>query len=246
MGVTKVGVTWYWRFQVNGKVRTGSCHTTNKTIALKYEAQKRKEIEDERVNGKRATTTIAEAMQTFLDTRQKSGEYDNIATLVNKTLGSKLDKQRNRVRVHGIDSSKELQNVAMSDIQRLIMARKTEGNSSQTILTELTYFKQAISLSGKLGFELPTIDFAALKRDNQLRPSKGRLRFLTVDEEVKLLVELDEDTQEFVIVLLDTGARYNEIAQLKWSAVEGQERVDHSDDGSRCRHHGQALQGACR
>lgn len=225
MGITKVGVTWYWRFQVDGKVRTGSCHTTSKPLAQKYEAKKRKEIDDERVNGKRVTTTIAEALQTFLDSREKQGEYNNIATLVNKTLGSKLDKLKNRIRIHGIDPSTELQNVSMADVQRLIMARKTEGNGSQTILTELTYLKQAIRLAAKLGYAVPSLDFASLKRDNQLRPSKGRERFITVDEEQRLLPHLSGDTHDLVCILLDTGARHSEIAELTWKAVDLDDRA---------------------
>lgn len=220
MGITKVGSIWYWRFQINGKVRTGSCHTTSKPVAQKYETKKRQEFEDEILFGKKKTTTLAEAMQTFLDSREKQGEYNNIATLVNKTLGSKLDKLKHRIRIHGIDPSTELQNVSMGDVQRLVMARKTEGNGSQTILAELTYLKQAIRLAAKLGYAVPSLDFAALKRDNQLRASKGRERFITVDEEKRLLAHLEGDTHDIVCLLLDTGARYSEIAELKWNAVD--------------------------
>lgn len=219
MGITKVGSIWYWRFQINGKVKTGSCHTTNKTVAQKYETKKRQEFEEEVLFGKKKTITLAEALQTFVDSRNKTGEYNNIATHVNKTLGSKLDNMKNRIRVHGIDPSTQLQNITMGDVQRLIMARKNEGNSSPTILHELTYFKQTIRLAAKLGYAVPTLDWAALKRDNQLRPSKGRDRFITVEEEQRLLDQMTGDARDLVCILLDTGARHGEIAELEWKAV---------------------------
>src|SRR6185312_12561230 len=71
---------------------------------------------------------------------------------------------------------------------------------------------------------------------------KGRLRFLTTDEESRLLKELDplrsgrglkqvesrdremrrtlQDAYDLVIVLLDTGARYSEVANLEWSQID--------------------------
>ena len=75
-----------------------------------------------------------------------------------------------------------------------------------------------------------------------LKTKRGRLRFLTKEEELRLLAELDpnrggrglapveerqpnqlsqmQDNYDFVIALLDTGMRYDEMAKLPWSAVD--------------------------
>jgi integrase len=75
-----------------------------------------------------------------------------------------------------------------------------------------------------------------------LKTKRGRLRFLTKEEELTLLAELDpnrggrglapvkerqpsqlcqmQDNYDFVIALLDTGMRYDEMAKLPWSAVD--------------------------
>jgi integrase len=75
-----------------------------------------------------------------------------------------------------------------------------------------------------------------------LKTKRGRLRFLTKEEELRLLVELDpnrggrglapveereaqrlrqmQDNYDFVVALLDTGMRYDEMAKLPWSAVD--------------------------
>ena len=76
----------------------------------------------------------------------------------------------------------------------------------------------------------------------ELKTKKGRLRFLTQEEEQRLLKELDpnrhdkgmvppcertpemnkqmQDNYDLVIALLDTGMRYDEMAKLPWSSVD--------------------------
>jgi integrase len=128
----------------------------------------------------------------------------------------------------------------MSDIQHLVMARRAEGCSNATILHELSTLNQAIKLNKKIGNPVPALSLQDIKKDNHLRPSKGRLRYLSKEEEVRLLAAFDpenrvagfgalntdeiyafrRDIYDLVIVLLDTGARYSEAAGLSWTNVD--------------------------
>ena len=64
-------------------------------------------------------------------------------------------------------------------------------------------------------------------RENKLRPSKQRLRWLTKEEEAKLLSNLSGDTCDLVVLLLSTGARYGEVAKLEWSSIDLETREIH-------------------
>jgi integrase len=94
-------------------------------------------------------------------------------------------------------------------------------------------------LARDLGYHV-SLDVNWPTRD--LKTKRGRLRFLTKEEELRLLAELDpnrggrglapvderqpnqlekmRDNYDFVVALLDTGMRYDEMAKLPWSAVD--------------------------
>jgi len=63
-------------------------------------------------------------------------------------------------------------------------------------------------------------------RDNPIRCIKllkeppGRLRYLTEEEEARLLESSSEDTRKIVMFALNTGMRRSEIFNLKWSDID--------------------------
>jgi integrase len=103
----------------------------------------------------------------------------------------------------------------------------------------------AVDHAKKLGYKANDIEWPKLKK------GKGRLRYLSADEEQSLLRELQPDrpfgtegrsdpnvwsedkkrarldNYHLVIMLLDTGARYGEVAGLKWSQIDLEERAIH-------------------
>jgi len=86
-----------------------------------------------------------------------------------------------------------------------------------------------------MGYQTSELTFPVLKLP------KHRLRYLTIEEEQRLLSELNpkrevcglpeynkrtgvirrsmEDNYDLVVMLLDTGARYSEIATIEWSSI---------------------------
>lgn len=156
---------------------------------------------------------------------------------MSKLLGSKIDNRTHEpVAVFGLDGSKRFDQLSNADAQRLVLERRNEGAADGTILVELTVWSQAIKLVKKLGFAVPAIDFASIKRDSKVKPHKGKVRFLTADEEAALLTQLHPDTvirgvgsddvysqrvdaYDLAILLFDIGGRYSELAKLEWNQV---------------------------
>lgn len=231
------GVNWYYRFTKQGKTYFGSTGTTNKAVAARIEEKKKREVIERVELGVADTVTVKQALDKYLDSKRTSREHGNIKSRVSKLLGSKLDiRTLKPITVFGFDGGKRFDQLTNADAQRLVLARRNEQAADGTILVELSALSQAIKLVQKLGYAVPKIDFASIKRDSKVKPHKGKLRFLTAKEEAALLEQLHPDTairgigtaevrnqrldaHDLAILLFDVGGRYSELAKLEWNQV---------------------------
>lgn len=245
--VDKESDNWYYRFNRYNKTYTGSTGTGNLTKAQQFVHRKMREIDDEReaiaARGGKQVITVAKAFQMYLDSQAKSGQLHNINTRLNKMLGFKLSPTKEVVTVFGFDGNRSLETLSDADVQQLVLHRHKEGTSNGTILAELSALSQVLKLMKKLGYVIPDIDFAEIKKDSKVRPHKGKLRYLDAAEEAALLRELHPDTSisgsseftrqyrqdayDLAILLLDIGGRYGELAGLEWRQVDLTNRVIH-------------------
>ena len=235
---------WYFSFQLKGKKYFGSTGTSNKTVAKKVEdAERRKAVEDS-LGDKAEPITLKEAGKQFLGSKQDNNEYSNFKGRVTKLMGYKNQRGTQKVRqmnCFGFDGSTYLHDIKTKDIQRLILERRKEKNANATILHELLTLNGIIKLCRKLGYAVPVLNMAEIKRDNAIKPDRKRIRFLTMEEEAKLLEELhpdrtarglaavekqtDEmrrmkiDAYDFAVLLLDLGCRHSELSTLQWKDV---------------------------
>jgi integrase len=233
---------WYYSFQLKGKKYFGSTGTTNKTVAKKVEeAERRKAIEDS-MKDTAEPITLKEAGKLFLDSKKENNEYGNFKGRVSKLLGSKNQPGTAKaVSCFGFDGNRYLHDIKTKDVQRLILERRKEKNANATILHELLALNGIIKLCRKLGYEVPVLNMAEIKRDNAIKPDRRRIRFLSLEEEEKLLYELHpdrklrglaaskdqtavirqikQDAYEFVVLLLDLGCRHSELSTLQWKDV---------------------------
>ena len=131
--------------------------------------------------------------------------------------------------------SRYLDEIESSDLERLKRDRENEGVSHATIRHLFNLIRGASKHARRLGYQVSTPEYPVL------RPSKRRLRYLSLEEEVRFLGELDPrrsvkglapyaerheslrramwDAYDLAILLLDTGARYSEITGLDWKQV---------------------------
>ncbi len=236
---------WYARFTYKGKAHYFSTRTPNKSLAAKIESKKLQELIEQSELGLLKSVTIRVALDKYMQSMSHSNELKHIKNHCNKFLGFKqgircASTKRTEIMVHGLDPDRAFDSISMADIQHLVMARRSEGSSNATILHELSTLNQAIKLNKKIGNPMPALSLRDIKKDNQLRPFKGRLRYLSKAEEVRLLGALDpendfrgfgalttddiysfrRDIYDLVIVLLDTGGRYSEAASLAWENID--------------------------
>lgn len=239
---------YHFRYMLNGKIHTGSTKSTNKQSAERFEAQHKVERYKVSELGERERISIKEAFDNLLDTKKKLTSFHLSYTKANKLLGVVFDKiTKKEIKCHGFNPNSYLDTLSEKDIQRLIFAREKEGLNTSTLIHELSFINQAINLATRMQYKVPAISISDLKKDNSIRPSRGKLRYLSLDEEMRLLAELNpfknlrgisavtdtgcekfrarQDTYDLVILLLDTGARYSEIAEIKWSSINMLDRT---------------------
>ncbi|MGH9961535.1 MAG: hypothetical protein ACREBC_31145 [Pyrinomonadaceae bacterium] len=232
---------WYYLFQIQGRKYFGSTGTPKKTLAVKIEAKRRDDAISRLVLGEVKPITLARALERYKRSKEGTPNHKNIVSCGNKLLGFKLEpKTGQRIDVTRLAAAEGyLREITSKDIKALITARKGEKASHWTIKHELQTLRGAIHLASDLGYHInPDITWPT----KDLKTKRGRLRFLTKEEELRVLAKLEphrggrglapieerqaqrliqmQDNYDFVIALLDTGMRYDEMAKLPWSAVD--------------------------
>jgi len=232
---------WFYLFQIKGKKYFGSTGTPKKSLAAKVEAKKREEAFAHQILGEAKPITLADTLTRYKQSREKAASYKNLLTYSNKLMGFKLDpKTGDKIKVGAVGKPDFfLHEITNKHINILVASRKTEQIANWTIKHELQTLRSSIKLAQEMGYKVNSeINWPS----KELKTKKGRLRFLTQDEEQRLLKELDpnrhekgmvppaerttksqqqmQDNFDLVISLLDTGMRYDEMAKLPWSSVD--------------------------
>lgn len=105
--------------------------------------------------------------------------------------------------------------VTTSDIDTLVEAFKKRGNAPATINRKLAALSRMFTFAHQRGL------VASKPHIERLREPPGRLRWLTRDEEWKLLAAMPGEVyQDLVMVLVDTGLRLSEALGILWQEVD--------------------------
>jgi integrase len=140
-----------------------------------------------------------------------------------------------------LNVNKYLDELTSHDLERFKRDRMAEGVTPQTIKHNFNLIRGAWKLARKLGYQVNDLEFP------QIKLPKTPLRYLTAAEEQRLLDCLDpkregsglrpfdkrddemqralQDAYDLVVLLLDTGARYSEIANIEWPRINLNDRT---------------------
>ncbi len=102
-------------------------------------------------------------------------------------------------------------------ISRYKMKRREEGASPRTINYELAVMRHAFNLAIR---EWEWVNENPLRKVSQEKVNNLRERWLTFEEEEKLLQASPQWLRELIIFALETGLRQGEVLNLQWSQVD--------------------------
>lgn len=119
---------------------------------------------------------------------------------------------------------KTIQQVTPALLSEFETLRRTEGATAPTIRRDLACLSCILSYCEEWEWidDGKNIVPAYLRRRRRrgLKESPGRNRFLTTEEETRLLAECSEPCLTAVILAIDTGLRDQEVMSLTWSRID--------------------------
>lgn len=218
------------QFQLNGQTHIRSTRTTNKKTAEQMEIELKAKLHSQLYLGRKQRITLADAFQQYQVSKKGIASYGNL--IAHETVLFRF-----------LPMKKHIDELTSHDLERFKQNRIAEGMGSEIIKYGLLLIKGTWKFAQKLGYQVSPLEFPTV------RVPKLPLRYLTEQEERRLLKELapdregaglkpmpersDElkrmmqDAYDLVILLLDTGARYSEIANIEWSRIDLAERSIH-------------------
>lgn len=214
---------YYSEFMIAGKRYVKSTKTTNRQLAMRIEHEYRNTILKQTVLGERKPATLLQVLTLTAHSKQTLAKStkDLADIFTRKLTKQKLKKYRTARNCFGFAPDLPFDKLTTYDIHQLITHRRAEGVSEQTIIHELTFIRQALRVAKRLDFVVPNIDIADIMKTANVRVPKHKIAFLTPQQQMALIEAItDTDTHDLCCLLLDTGARWSEIANLKWSDVQ--------------------------
>lgn len=230
MSVLKRGNSkfWYIQFQFNGKTYIKSSKTTDKKVAERMEMEWKVKLHSQEFLGEKETARFSDIMGKFIETKEGTSSYESIV------VHSRILK-----RLFPVDAN--LNELKTADLEKFTRIRLNEGVSTSTIKHSFHLIRGTMKYGRKLGYQVSEVEFPSLKE------SHHRLRYLSQEEEKKLLKELDpyreinglapyekrrkdikrqmHDVYDLVVLLIDTGGRYSEITHLEWKSINLNDRT---------------------
>lgn len=237
---------YYYEFEMNGKRHRGCCDTSNKAEALAFEAKLRLQAKEVKDSPGTKFWTLEQTAESWLEEgRTERADWKNDESRVRKLFGREKrgDKIIEGAR-YGLNPRLPVHEFTEGILADLMAARRRETRwgredtgsaSGATWNRELALVQALFEHARKNRAKLPKNPVEW--RDYKAQERKGKLRYLSHDEEALLLealakkvrfykdpngaqARMAQDQFDLVVFLLDTGARYNEVAMLTWDVVD--------------------------
>ena len=173
----------------------------------------RQQLVDTQVLGHREHIKLHEACESLLSTSKDSGAYDTLVTATN--------------RFKDYFSDIVLDEIANRDLSRWVAHERKRGIKDITIRLWSRQFNKICRNANRLGYYTPDYEWGEWNIKDK------PIRYLTDDEEQKILKELDPSSakdpkhkkgrqaaRDIFILMIDAGFRINEASVLQWSDVD--------------------------
>ena len=180
--------------------------------------------------GRKQRITLADGFEQYKLSKQGIASYRNLTAY--ETVLRRL-----------LPMKKHIDELKSQDLEKFKRDRIAEGVGAESIKYGLLLIRGTLKFAQQLGYQVSDIAFP------QIKLPKNSLRYLSDDEERRLLLALDpmrhgaglppvaersaemqralQDAYDLVILLLDTGARYSEIANIEWQRIDLASRTIH-------------------
>lgn len=214
---------WYVQFQLEHQTVVRSTKTTDRRVAELVAAKIRADVHAELLLGKKKQITLEAALRRFANTKTGTPNFRNLESQIRMIMAT-------------IDCAIDLAKVNSDTLEQFRQKRMSHGCGPQTIKHGINCLMGAIRLAQKDGYQCLSIEAPSIRIAN------SRMRYLSLDEERRLLHELNpervanglpsdtvrrverqkwmQDNHDLVILLIDTGARYSEIANIAWKDID--------------------------
>jgi integrase len=208
------GKVYRIQFRLNNRTYVKSAKTTDKRVAERMEAEWKAEIHGQQYLGEREEITIRQVIENLLT-----------ASLAKTTLKSARNFLSVFQRYVNIDVNASA--FDQRELHRYREARLKDGSKESSIRAHMLTFSSAW---GRVNPKIYNIPELLLPKFSQ---QKAKTNYLSEDDESRLLSYLltrkphasgtgdwQYEIHDIVVILLDTGARYNEIARLEWNNID--------------------------
>ena len=211
MAVKKINNRWYYEFMMFGIRKHGACRGCNdRSSALEYEAEIKEELSLIH-RGKKTSESLITIKEMF----DLFEEYSkaNLKDSTKKSNSSKITFFRN----YFGEKSKitEITPAKIEDL-KVYITENLERNPA-TYNRYFTVLSKAFNLiitEKKLNMINPC------RLVKKLKENSYKIRYLTIDEEKRLMEELSESLKPIVICALTTGLRLSNILNLRWESID--------------------------
>ena len=202
------------QFQINKRTYVRSSKTSDKRIAERMEAEWKSKIHKQQYLGEREEITVRQILENHLKGNLAKSTLKNIRSFI-----SVLSRY--------VDISVNASEFDQRELHRYRETRLHEGAKESAIRSHMLIFRAAWNQANNRTYNVPALDLPRIAVPPQ------RTTYLSTADEERLLDHLlnrkphasgtgdwQHEMHDVVVMLLDTGARYNEIARLRWDAVD--------------------------